>query len=118
MSIFNKVKTKIENKMETGIITWGLKSFYAHTPTWAKHIITAVVSIIVGIYGAILINPAMFGPQFYSFWTEYSLKIGFIIVVACQATGVKCPLDKNGNPVTQPADRLSIADPSSCKTDA
>lgn len=102
--------------MNRGIITWGIGSFFAHTPTWAKKIIIATVSIIVAIYMVVLTDPNIFGVAFYSFWTEYSLKIGFFISIVCQAIGVKCPLDKSGKPVTQPADRPAIAD-TTCTVD-
>ncbi|HVX00565.1 MAG TPA: hypothetical protein VHA52_09060 [Candidatus Babeliaceae bacterium] len=71
--------------MESGIVTWGLKSFYARTPQWAKHIIL----IIFGAFASVLIfdqaNPGIIPAN-----AEHYIIIATPVLMLCfKAFGIK-----------------------------
>lgn len=79
--------------MESGVVSWGLKSFYARTPLWAKHIIL----IIFAAFASVLIfdqaNPGLIPVS-----AEHYIVIATPILMLCfKAFGIKYPTDTNSS---------------------
>ena len=89
--------------MKTGIVTWGVKSFYAHTPTWAKH----AILIIFGAFASVLIfdqtNPGIIPANI----DHYIIIATPVLMLCFKAFGIKFPVNDAGTPVSAPADQIS-----------
>lgn len=83
--------------MESGVVTWGLKSFYARTPLWAKHIIL----IIFGAFASVLIFDQA-NPGLIPAGAEHYIIIATPVLMLCfKAFGIKCPINTQTSTTTE-----------------
>jgi|GEM_PF-2776398 len=80
--------------MDSKIIVWGIKGFYAHTPKWAQRLFL----VLLAAYSALL--EFMFRcPDVIPATIGHYLVIGApFLLLACQAVGVKPPTDVPADP--------------------
>lgn len=101
--MLKKLETALSFKTKAGIVTIGVKSFMAHTPTGAKKAILIVCGVASVVAGWFFANPTVLPPKYQALL----LAAAPIAIVVLHSLGIKCPFDANGNPIEQPADQIS-----------
>jgi len=99
----NNLETAVEKKVVAGATTWGLKSYFAHTPDWAKKLAGIIAVACLGT--TITLQQAGVIPDKYAFALSV---VTLALTKACDFFGVHCPLDENGKVVPNIVDQPLI----------